>query len=532
MPDAASPLTLLAGPAFTWNGGNGSAVTLTFSFADTGSSAGWSAFTAAQREATRQALAAWATGGGLTFVEVPDTAQGAGIDLRFHMEMLEPWYANGRATLAPEGDVVLNARLFGTDSLAPGRLGYETLLHEIGHALGLKHSFEGEATLPPGLDTRDTTVMSYTRGSLGVAAAPRALDLAAIEAIYGPAQPDAPTVNWDAAAGQVLISAHGPEATLRGTALSDRLEGGSTLLGREGDDILRPAPQAFLNLSGLADGGPGFDVLDVFLPASALSLALTGAGSGLLGSLRFTDIEEIHFLDARLALSGASEVATVALIARLATGSSPDAVELGALLATPDAARAALAMPGERLSGLEDSALINLLYREALGREAEAEGMAAWTARLQGEDGLPQVLAGIAGSAEAQAHTAIPSTGLWALDPEAVTVHRLYHAILGREAEAEGLAFYLAWLEGGASRAELAAGMLGSSEFSQLRQGRALVETMYDVALGRTPDAEGAAAWQHLLTEGSLDAAGFALAVMDSPEFQARHAAWQDILPG
>ncbi|MFI3123508.1 MAG: matrixin family metalloprotease, partial [Methylococcales bacterium] len=40
--------------------------------------------------------------------------------------------------------------------------GYETLLHEIGHALGLKHPFETPNKLEKDLDNTNNTVMSYT----------------------------------------------------------------------------------------------------------------------------------------------------------------------------------------------------------------------------------------------------------------------------------------------------------------------------------------------------------------------------------
>ncbi len=530
MPDTTSPLALLAGPAFTWNGGDGTPVILTYSFAGN-TDDGWSSFSDAQRVATREALAAWAAGGGLTFVEVPDLPGGSGIDLRFHMAMLEPWYTNGQASFAPDGDVVLNSRLYGMDSLAPGRLGYEVLLHEIGHALGLKHSFEGDITLPATLDTRDTSVMSYTRGTLGVAAAPRALDLAAIEALYGPVQPDAPLAWWDDTTQSIVITATEDSQSLRGTALADRLSGGQSLGGGAGDDHVAPAASAFLTADALADGGEGFDTLDIPFAARALPLTLEAKDSGMAGSLRFQNVEEVHFLDATWSWDASSALATVALMARLATGATPDAETLGRLLAAPDPAMAALALPATRLSGLTDQQVITMFYEEALGRPPEPEGLASWTALLHQPSGLAQVLAGIAGSDEAHAYGTVPEAGLWAIEPAAATVQQLYHAVLGRAAEDEGLAFYMARLESGDSQTTLATEIMHSTEFQQQRQGEDLVDTIYRLALGRPPEEEGATLWRGLLASGALDDLGFVLAVMGSPEFQARHPAADSILP-
>jgi len=51
---------------------------------------------------------------------------------------------------------------YQNSNLYAGGRGYETLLHELGHVLGLKHPFEGSYRLPTEIDNKSNTVMSYT----------------------------------------------------------------------------------------------------------------------------------------------------------------------------------------------------------------------------------------------------------------------------------------------------------------------------------------------------------------------------------
>jgi hypothetical protein len=67
--------------------------------------------------------------------------------------------------------------------LTPGGYGYETLLHELGHTLGLAHPHE-DITLAPNLDITSNTLMSYNQSG-GPYSVYREIDLAAINWLYG-----------------------------------------------------------------------------------------------------------------------------------------------------------------------------------------------------------------------------------------------------------------------------------------------------------------------------------------------------------
>lgn len=124
------------------------------------------AFSPAHQEAARQALQAWAVISQLTLQEVAESSTVVG-DIRLahtatpNIAPYWGWAAQPDDFWPAGGDVWINVA-YAADDWSRGTSHFTGLLHEIGHALGLKHPFEDPHVLPAAEDSEQYTVMSYT----------------------------------------------------------------------------------------------------------------------------------------------------------------------------------------------------------------------------------------------------------------------------------------------------------------------------------------------------------------------------------
>jgi hypothetical protein len=291
------------GPGWNWLTPSRSVLYYTFSVSsgneenNSGISGGLSAFNSVQQNACLTQLAYISQLTGISFAEA---ATGTSADIHFantdivydaRAAGLCSW---GRGYSYNQNDTIIDYTTsayvyldnieFRTENASPavGNSAYQTLLHELGHALGLKHPFEGSPILSPAENNTAYSIMSYT-DSGGPYSSFSPYDEAALMWLYG----------GDGLGGSLGVSTPGRYIT--GNAAANIITGGSgndTLAGLAGNDTL--------------NGGAGIDTAVYTTERAHHSVNQTLAGfsvsSEVDGMDSLSNIERLHFSDSRLAL--------------------------------------------------------------------------------------------------------------------------------------------------------------------------------------------------------------------------------------
>lgn len=163
----------------------------------------------AQKDAVRLVLAEFAAIANIRFKEVADDASSAGV-MRFGGDSADSTaHAYLPSATAEAGDVWIGPSI-AAEAIEIGSYDYTTLIHEIGHALGLKHPGKYSSTdeppfLPAAKDTLQYSTMSYNEHAKGkfqyvtyppeggstwtiktvYASSPMLLDVQALQYMYG-----------------------------------------------------------------------------------------------------------------------------------------------------------------------------------------------------------------------------------------------------------------------------------------------------------------------------------------------------------
>lgn len=363
MPVVTDYTALLSGDY--WNGieVTGKPVIVTYSFPTTAAGyladvdgftaatvSSFQAFNAAEQAQARAALGEWAAASGLIFVEVapgqgdinfqlvdfnttsaPSYAGAGGIGFYPFGDWNYFTYPSFSSDIDGSGDVFMNSRFASGGSVA-----YGTLLHEIGHAIGLKHPTEvvtNYAANPAvthdqvlASDDAALTIMAET-GAPGVSEHLKTLDRQAAAFIYGPAgtgrvvTANASGANsavsawsWNATAQTLTQSGFAGDDTMRGSSVKDivnGLDGNDRLFGLNGGDALNGGSG-----DDLLNGGPGIDRMtggtgdDTYMVDNTSDRVIELVGEGfdsVLASVSFTltaNVELLQLLGAGLVGKG------------------------------------------------------------------------------------------------------------------------------------------------------------------------------------------------------------------------------------
>ena len=507
LPDDAAglyPLTLLGGSKIMSYVFPTSRPTYYTSTEDT---TGWKAFTPAQQSRAKEALAYISSVIGINFVQSSASDALNTISFGNNNQILSnsSGYALYPSEISNGSDLFLDNSSISPDNvnLQDGTYGALTLIHELGHALGIKHpgnyNAGGGGTEAPYLssveDTTTWTVMSYTDYPAQYYLQYSPLDIAALQYLYGPCptartgddiyQVSATTSNfiWDGAGTDTLTLTNVSQgATVYLTpgywgyvgAKSSLITSSGQVTVNFGtviEQLVGSAQTDYLygnEVNNTIDGGAGNDLIegwdgdDSLIGGQGNNTLAGGFGNDILNGGSGTDAAKYSANRTNYTISKTSTGWTVS--------STAEGVDTLTNVERLKFADTAIAFDTSGVGGQAYR-----VYKAAFNRTPDVGGLGFWISGMDGGVSLNAVAQGFVNSAEFK-------TVYGASPTNAQIVTRFYDNVLGRAADSGGYNFWLDNLDSGQASV---AGMLAS--FSESSENQAAVIGVIENGILYTP---------------------------------------------